>query len=108
MTSHSRAAAFRALHHGPTILVVPNAWDAVSARLFETAGFHCVGTTSAGIAWSLGYSDGQRIPRDEMLAAVERIASATSLPVTADIEAAYGLHSPGFRRDLMSLGAATS
>lgn len=91
MTSLSRAAAFRALHHGPAILIVPNAWDAASARLFEMAGFDCVGTTSAGIAWSLGYPDGQKIPRDEMLAAVERIASATNLPVTADIEAGYGV-----------------
>ena len=87
----SRAAAFRALHHGPAILVVPNAWDAVSARLFELAGFACVGTTSAGIAWSLGYPDGQKVPRDVMIATVDRIVRATNLPTTADIEAGYGV-----------------
>lgn len=91
MASPSRSAAFRWLHHGPGILVVPNAWDAVSARLFEAAGFACVGTTSAGIAWSCGYPDGQKIPRDEMVAAIARIARATHLPVTADIEAGYGV-----------------
>lgn len=85
-----RSYAFRALHHGPPILVVPNAWDAVSARLFEIAGFSCVGTTSAGIAWSLGYVDGETIPRDEMLAAVAHITRVTKVPVTADIEAGYG------------------
>jgi 2-methylisocitrate lyase-like PEP mutase family enzyme len=90
MAYHTRAAAFRALHHGPRILVVPNAWDAMSARLFEIAGFACVGTTSAGIAWSLGYPDGEKIPRDQMIAAVARIADVTQLPVTADIEAGYG------------------
>ena len=90
MTYLSRSAAFRSLHHGPGILVVPNAWDAVSARLFEAAGFACVGTTSAGIAWSCGYPDGQKIPRDEMIAAIARVTRATHLPVTADIEAGYG------------------
>lgn len=84
------AAAFRALHHGSALLVVPNVWDVTSARLAEHAGFTCLGTTSAGIAWSLGYPDGQRVPRDEMLRVVERIARHTSLPVTADIEAGYG------------------
>ena len=90
MTYLSRSAAFRSLHHGPAILVVPNAWDAVSARLFEAAGFACVGTTSAGIAWSCGYPDGQKIPRDEMIAAIARVTRSTHLPVTADIEAGYG------------------
>lgn len=86
-----RSHALRALHRGPPILVVPNAWDAVSARLFEVAGFSCVGTTSAGIAWSLGYRDGEAIPRDEMIAAVARITRVTKVPVTADIEAGYGV-----------------
>src|SRR6059058_5592456 len=81
---------FRALHTGPGLLVLPNAWDAISARLIEEAGFPAVATTSAGVAWALGYADGERISRDEMLAVVHRIAAAVRVPVTADLEAGYG------------------
>ncbi len=90
MTQQARAEALRALHHGPSPLILPNAWDVVSARLFEEAGFRAIGTTSAGIAATLGYPDGERVPRDEMLAVVGRIARAVTIPVTADIEAGYG------------------
>lgn len=90
MLQSDKAARFAALHRGPKILVLPNAWDAASARVIEQAGFPAVATTSAGIAISLGYPDGQRITRDEMVAAVRRIAAAVEVPVTADIEAGYG------------------
>jgi 2-methylisocitrate lyase-like PEP mutase family enzyme len=86
----SLASDFLSLHHGAAPLVLPNAWDVVSARLVEDAGFPAVATTSAGVAWSLGYADGQHIGRDEMLAAVTRITRAVRVPVTADLEAAYG------------------
>jgi len=72
------------------MLVLPNAWDAGSARIFVEAGFPALATTSAGIAFSLGYPDGERITRDEMLAAVARITRRVSVPVTADMEAGYG------------------
>jgi 2-methylisocitrate lyase-like PEP mutase family enzyme len=85
----SKAQAFLELHHGPRILVLPNAWDAWSARIFEAAGFPALGTTSAGVAWAFGYADGERISRDEMLDAVGRIVRAVSVPVTADMEACY-------------------
>jgi len=81
------ADVLRALHR-PT-LVLPNAWDAASAKIFERAGFPAIGSTSAGIAFSLGYSDGQRIPRSEMIDVVARIARAVNVPVTADVEAGY-------------------
>ncbi len=84
------AVSFRAMHHGGRILVLPNAWDAASARVFEEAGFGAIATTSAGIAFTLGYPDGQRISRDEMLGVVRRIAAAVKVPVTADVEAGYG------------------
>ncbi len=84
------AAAFRAMHSGERILVLPNAWDVASARVFEEAGFGAIATTSAGIAFTLGYPDGQRISREEMLGAVRRIATAVKIPVTADVEAGYG------------------
>jgi 2-methylisocitrate lyase-like PEP mutase family enzyme len=86
----AKAIAFRNLHHGPKILVLPNAWDCVSARIFEQAGFSAIATTSGGIAAVLGYPDGQRISSREMLAIVGRIAKTVSLPVTADLEAGYG------------------
>jgi 2-methylisocitrate lyase-like PEP mutase family enzyme len=84
------ARQFLALHGGRNILVLPNAWDAASARIFEDAGFPAIGTSSAGIAFALGYSDGQRISRIEMLSVVHRISSAVRIPVTADVEAGYG------------------
>jgi 2-methylisocitrate lyase-like PEP mutase family enzyme len=86
----SKAIQFRQLHRGPGVLILPNAWDVASARIFEDAGFPAIATTSAGIAFSLGYPDGQRIPREEMLARIGRIARAVRVPVTADIEAGYG------------------
>jgi 2-methylisocitrate lyase-like PEP mutase family enzyme len=84
------ARQFLELHRGPRILVLPNAWDVSSARIFEDAGFPAIGTTSAGVAFSLGYPDGQKIPRGEMLAVVRRIAEAVEVPVTADVEAGFG------------------
>ena len=88
-TLAEKAELFRGLHHGPDVLVLPNAWDCVSARIFEEAGFPAIATTSAGIANAMGYPDGQRIPREEMLAVVKRIAGCVTVPVTADLEGGY-------------------
>jgi 2-methylisocitrate lyase-like PEP mutase family enzyme len=85
-----KAERLRKLHQGPRILVLPNAWDVASARLMEEAGYPAIATTSAGVAASLGYPDGQRISRGEMLEVVARIARAVRVPVTADMEAGYG------------------
>jgi 2-methylisocitrate lyase-like PEP mutase family enzyme len=71
--------------------VLPNAWDVASARLFERLGFPAVATASAAVAASLGYPDDDEMPADEAFAVVDRIASAVSVPVTADLEAGYGL-----------------
>jgi 2-methylisocitrate lyase-like PEP mutase family enzyme len=84
-----KANALRAMHRGK-ILVLPNAWDVASARVIQQAGFGAIATTSAGIAFTMGYPDGQRISREEMLAVVGRIAAAVEVPVTADVEAGYG------------------
>ncbi len=89
-TQAERAKKFLELHHGPRILVLPNAWDVASARIFEDAGFPAIATSSAAVANSLGYPDGQKISRDEMLEVVARIVRAVSVPVTADMEAGYG------------------
>ena len=72
------------------ILVLPNAWDAITARLFARLGFAAIATTSGGVAWSLGYPDGEHAPLAEVVAATGRIARAVDVPVTADIEAGYG------------------
>jgi 2-methylisocitrate lyase-like PEP mutase family enzyme len=88
-TQVEKAAQLLKLHHGNGLLL-PNAWDVASARLFEEAGFPAIATTSAGIAFALGYADGELISRDEMLEIVGRIAKAVQVPVTADVEAGYG------------------
>lgn len=83
------AEQLRALHRTPPILVLPNAWDAASARLIEAEGFSAIATTSAGVAAALGYPDGGVVPSNEMIEAIARIARSVELPVTADIEHAY-------------------
>jgi 2-methylisocitrate lyase-like PEP mutase family enzyme len=85
-----RAARFLALHQGPGILLLCNAWDAASARVVETAGFPAIATTSAGVANSLGFSDGEAAPFAEVVAAVRRIVAVVRVPVSADIEAGFG------------------
>lgn len=85
-----KAEALRRLHAGPRALILANAWDVASARLVEAAGFPAVASSSAGVAFALGYPDGQRISRAEMLDMVRRIARAVKVPVTADVEGGYG------------------
>jgi 2-methylisocitrate lyase-like PEP mutase family enzyme len=84
------AARFVAMHAGDDILVLPNAWDAISACVLVEAGFGAVATTSGGCAFALGYCDGEETPLSEMAAAVGRIARAVPVPVSADMEAGYG------------------
>jgi len=83
------AERLRQLHKAPPILVLPNVWDAVSARLVEAEGFPALATTSAGMANSLGYADGGAVPPQEMLQAIARITRAVSVPVSADVEYGY-------------------
>jgi 2-methylisocitrate lyase-like PEP mutase family enzyme len=85
----SRARKLRDLHR-EGVLVLPNAWDAASAALLAREGARAIGTTSGGIAWSLGYPDGQRITRDAMMRVVEAITRVVEVPVTADVEGGYG------------------
>lgn len=91
MTSQAaKAQQFLKLHQNGTGLLLPNAWDVASARVFEVAGFTAIATTSAGIAFASGYPDGQHISREEMLGVVRRIVAAVRVPLTADVEAGYG------------------
>lgn len=89
-TQAAKAEALRKLHHGPRLLALANAWDVVSARILEDVGHPAIATSSAAVAFSRGYPDGQRISRDEMLDAVGRVAHAVRVPVTADMESGYG------------------
>jgi 2-methylisocitrate lyase-like PEP mutase family enzyme len=89
-TRLGHARLLRALHQGERILVLPNAWDVISARVFEDCGFEAVGTTSFGIARAHGLKDGQNAARECSLETVRRISAALAVPLTADIEAGYG------------------
>ena len=87
----AKAARLKELIDAPEPLVLANVWDAGSARVVAQAGFPAIATSSAGVAWSMGYADGENISRGEMLSVVARIAAAVDLPVTADLEAGYGV-----------------
>ncbi len=108
MDQVAKARLFQQMHLGPEILVIANAWDAASARVFEEAGVRAVGTGSAGIAFSHGYPDNEFIPRDVLLRATEEIVRSVNLPVTADILNGLG-HSiaevTATVREVIALGA---
>src|ERR1044071_2544704 len=105
-TVSAKAQTLRALHAGPGLLVLPNAWDAASARAVQSAGFPAVATTSSGVALSLGYLDGEKAPMDEMYNAAARVIAAVDLPVTVDFEAGYKLSVEDIARRLIAIGAA--
>jgi len=83
-----RTKTFRQLHTGE-VLILANAWDAGSARLFEHAGSKAIATTSAGLAWSNGYADGDKLPSHTLVSAVAAIARVIKVPLTVDIESGY-------------------
>ncbi len=89
MSQSERAAYFRQLHSNRP-LVLPNAWDVASARVIELAGALAIATTSAGISWTFGRSDGQKLQRAEMIQVIRNIVQTVKVPVTADIEGGYG------------------
>ncbi|SEN59802.1 2-Methylisocitrate lyase, PEP mutase family [Actinacidiphila rubida] len=98
----------RELHHGRAPgdpLVLPGPWDAASARVFADAGFEALATPSAGVAAALGYADGEGTPPGEMFAAIARITRAVDVPVTADVEAGYGLPAAELVERLLEAGA---
>jgi 2-methylisocitrate lyase-like PEP mutase family enzyme len=99
------AEQLRALHRRPAPLVLPNVWDAATARVVAEAGFPAVATTSSGMSASLGWADGEHTPPDEMFAAIWRIARSVDVPVTADIEGGYGLTTEDVVHRLLDAGA---
>lgn len=104
---HRKALAFHAAHR-EGVLVLPNCWDVASARLIAQAGAAAVATTSAGVSWSLGAPDGERLPRERAVEAIARIAAAVDVPVTADIEGGYAATAaalPAMVRAVIDAGA---
>lgn len=85
-----KAEAFRVMHHGDRLLVLPNAWDVPSARVFEDAGFPAIATSSAALDVSAGYPDGERIPKEELFPIVARIARVLAVPLSVDLESGFG------------------
>jgi 2-methylisocitrate lyase-like PEP mutase family enzyme len=100
------AELFRSLHRAGTPLILPNAWDVASARLVEDAGAAAVATTSAGVAWSLGAPDGDRLGRDRAVELVARVAAAVRVPVSADIESGYATEPAGVAETIRQVVAA--
>jgi 2-methylisocitrate lyase-like PEP mutase family enzyme len=91
MDQREKAQEFRRMHLKPPILVLPNAWDVASAKLLAAIdGCRALATSSAAVARSLGFEDGERAPRDVMVEAAGRIARAVEVPVTGDLERGYG------------------
>ncbi|AZP10880.1 isocitrate lyase/PEP mutase family protein [Undibacterium parvum] len=90
MQSTPMDARFRALHHQYQALLLANVWDAGSARLIEQCGASAIATTSAGVAWSLGYQDGNQLPLDLHVEAIRRIARVIHVPLSVDVEGCYG------------------
>ena len=99
------AASLRSLHVPGTPLVLPNVWDAGTAKAVAEAGFPVVATSSAAVAESLGYADHHGAPVDEMFAAAARIARSVDVPVTVDAESGYGLPAAEFAERLAATGA---
>lgn len=83
------SARFRALHGGGDLLVLPNVWDALSARLVEQAGAKAIATSSAAVAWARGYPDGERLPLEELVRVVRDCVRVVQIPVTVDLERGY-------------------
>jgi 2-methylisocitrate lyase-like PEP mutase family enzyme len=103
-TSES-AVEFRRLH-ADGILILPNAWDAMSARLVESLGARAIATTSAGVAWANGYADGDRLPVPLLIGAVERIARVVRVPLTVDCEGGYASEPAAVAETIARVGEA--
>jgi 2-methylisocitrate lyase-like PEP mutase family enzyme len=105
MSLIDKAARLRELHLDGRLLVLPNAWDAASARVFAGAGFPALATASYAVSHSLGYEDGEGTPPEEMFAATARITHSVDVPVTVDAESGYGLAPAELAECLRAAGA---
>ncbi|MFI9105699.1 isocitrate lyase/phosphoenolpyruvate mutase family protein [Streptomyces fildesensis] len=101
-----KARLLHSLHTADRPLALANAWDVASARIIEEAGAAAVATTSCGVAWSLGYADGDRLPRELALALIGRVAGGVGVPVSADIEAGFADDAAGVAETVRGVLAA--
>src|SRR5437773_10363952 len=102
-TQSAKAALFRNQHHALKLLVLPNIWDALGARLIKKIGFPSVATASVSTALSNGYRDGENIPFSQLLNIVNRIAAAVDLPLTVDIERGFAETIPQLQANIRLL-----
>ena len=106
MDPRTAATRFRELHRASTPLLLPNAWDAGSARVIESLGAQAIATTSAGLAWSHGYADGGALPASVLLTAVMEIARVISVPLSVDMEAGYASDPAAIADNAFALASA--
>ncbi len=99
----AKAEEFRRLHDRRSILVLPNAWDVPSARVFEDEGFPAVATSSAGMTVSLGYPDGEEVPFGDFDAAIRRIARTLSVPLSVDVVGGFGQTPRGVAKSVRAI-----
>ncbi|WP_242144147.1 MULTISPECIES: isocitrate lyase/phosphoenolpyruvate mutase family protein [unclassified Bacillus cereus group] len=105
----NKKMVFKDYHYQPTTLILPNAWDVMSAKTYQELGYKAIGTTSAGISASAGYLDGERIPFSEMFKVVKEITKSVDIPVSADIESGFSETIEGILENvkkLISIGVA--
>jgi 2-methylisocitrate lyase-like PEP mutase family enzyme len=102
-SQRDRVTQFRDAHAKGKILVLPNAWDAASARMAQDAGSRAVATSSAAVAWCHGYADGETMPRDVVMTATREILRVVDVPVTVDSEAGYSADPAKVAEHVMAL-----
>lgn len=109
MSQTAKAQTLLTLHNNGKLLILPNVWNPIGARMLESKGFPAVATASAAIAESLGYSDGEQLKLDSMVDMIARIVRSVNIPVTADLEAGYSDSISGLQENisrLLDTGAA--
>ncbi|HRK89375.1 MAG TPA: isocitrate lyase/phosphoenolpyruvate mutase family protein [Anaerolineales bacterium] len=103
MSQAVKAGQFLSLHNNGKLLILPNVWNPIGARMLQAKGYPAVATASAAIAESLGYSDGEQLKLDTMLDMVARIVRSVDIPVTADFEAGYSDNIAGLQENISRL-----
>jgi 2-methylisocitrate lyase-like PEP mutase family enzyme len=102
-TQQDKAKEFKALHHNGELLILPNIWDALGARMLEELGYRAIATASASVAFTHGYDDGEKIPMSDALARISQISKSVNLPVTADFESAYADNDTQLQKNIEAL-----
>jgi 2-methylisocitrate lyase-like PEP mutase family enzyme len=102
-TPQEKANEFRALHHSGELLILPNIWDPLGARMLEELGYPAIATASASVAFTNGYDDGEQIPINDALARITQIAKSVQVPVTADFESAYADNETQLQKNIEGL-----